>query len=261
MATIMRGQNKSDDDEMVIYLGPILKALRKRLIWIILVAVLCGALAYFATLMFTAPKYRTTFTVYVNNALDSSDKTSISNSDLTASRSLALTYAEIIKGRTVMAAAASEAGIEAQYSTLSKMVNVNSGTTTEIITVNVTTVSPELSKRFADCIIDVSKAQVSSIVDGSSMRVIDEPYLPTGIYSPNYKRNTLIGAFLGAFILVVIIVLREILDNRVRDEQTLAERFGVAILGSIPNQTAASKAGGHYYSYGYENAGKEANKK
>ena len=115
--------------------------------------------------------------------------------------------------------------------------------------------------RYAECIIEIAEEQVSSIVDGSSMRVIDEPYMPTSIYAPNYRRNAILGAVIGALLSLLIVILRELLDNRVRDEDTLEARYGVAILGSSPNQDSASKAGGHYYAYGYANADKEAHKK
>ena len=130
----------------------------------------------------------------------------------------------------------------------------------EIITVQVTTADPRMSKNYAECIISVAQEQVSSIVDGSSMRVIDEPYLPGVINSPDYKKNTILGALIGAVLVVMIVVLRELLDNRVRDEETLEERFGVAILGSIPNYDAAGRASKSYGTYGYGAADKERQK-
>lgn len=258
----------SVDDETVINLAPILKALKKGIPWIIAAAVICGVLAYFGTKLFVTPTYRTQFRVYVNNSQNSSDKTSITNSDLNASRNLASTYAEIIKGRTVLTTAAQKAGLSLGYSKLNSMVNVDLGSATEIIKVSVTTESPELSKEYAGAIIEVAEEQISNIVEGSSMRVIDEPYLPTGIASPSYRRNAILGAAIGAVLVIALIVLREILDNRVRDEETLEERYGIAILGAIPNYDSATKAGSNYSKYGYgygyggyARADKEAQKK
>ena len=251
---------KKTNDAMMIDLVPILKAVRKNCLWIIIVACITGGLAYVGSKMLITPIYQTTFRVYVNNALDTSNKTSISSSDLSASRSLASTYSEIIKGRTVLTLAAKDAGIDVAYNKLNRMVTVNTGSATEIITVYVMTADPLMSKRYAESIIKVAQEQVSSIVDGSSMRVIDEPFLPTAIYSPNYKNNAILGAFVGAFLVFLVVVLRELLNNCVRDEQSLEERFGYAILGSIPNQEAAHKFGSNYYAYGYARADKEAQK-
>ena len=259
MTTSPNGQKRTDD-EFISLAMTLLKAIRKRLLLIIIITVLGGVLAWLGSKMLITPSYQTTFRVYVNNALDTSDKTSISSSDLSASRSLASTYSEIIRGRTVLTSSAEKAGLTASYGKLSRMVSVSTGSATEIITVSVTTADPLMSMRYAESIISVAQEQVSSIVDGSSMRVIDEPYLPTGIYRPNYKRNALLGALIGAFLVLLFIILRELLDNRVRDEQSLEERFGYAILGSIPNQEAAHKSGSNYYAYGYARADKEAQK-
>lgn len=258
MSAVQKDQRRADDE--FVRIVQILRAIRKRIVWVIIAAVIAGVLAWIGSKMFITPKYQTLFRVYVNNALDTADKTSISNSDLSAARLLSTTYAEIIKGRTVLSSAAEKAGLKADYSQLSKMVYVSTSSSTEIITVTVTTTSPALSKQYAECIIDVAKNQVSGIVDGSSMRVIDDPYLPQKRNSPNYRRNALSGAFIGAFIVLLIITLRALLDNRVRDEQTLEERFGYAILGSIPNQNAAGRAGKNYSSYGYGGAEREAQK-
>ena len=246
--------NNANNEAYVIDLVPIFKALRKHILLILVVALLFGAAAWIGTHVFIPPTYRTSFRVYVNNSQDTSEKTTITSSDLSASRSLANTYAEIIRGRTVLKQAAELTGIF--NGSVSNMVNVSTSSTTEIITVSVTTNSPEVSLRLAQNIITVAEEKVAGIVDGSSMRVIDEPYLPGGIYSPHYYRDAAIGALIGLMLTVLIIALIEILDTRVRNEESLEERYGIAILGSIPNQEAARKSGGNYYAYGYARADK-----
>ena len=159
-----------------------------------------------------------------------------------------------VRGRTVLKQAAELTGIF--NGSVSNMVNVSTSSSTEIITVSVTTNSPEVSLRLAQNIITVAEEKVAGIVDGSSMRVIDEPYLPGGIYSPHYTRDAAIGALIGLMLTVLIIALIEILDTRVRNKDSLEERYGIAILGSIPNQEAAKKSGGSYYAYGYARADK-----
>ena len=96
----------------------------------------------------------------------------------------------------------------------------------------------------------VAAGQISGIVDGSSMRVIDEPYLPEGIYSPSVMKYTAVAAFLGLFAVCAIIVIKEILDDRVKDESTLEERMQLPVLGAIPDFDSAGKKGYGYYGYG-----------
>ena len=236
-------------DEETIDILPLLMAIYKKWFLILIAAILFGAGAWLGSHLFLTPTYRTSCRVYVNNMLDSSGKTSVTSSDLNAARSLANTYADIISGRTVLEEAARNIGLERSYSELNHNISVSTGNSSEIITISVVDASPEIAQSLANSIIAVSQDHVANIVDGSSMRVIDEPYLPTGIYSPSYVRNAILGALLGALAMMVVVVLQVLLDNRVMDEDMLEKRFGIVVLGSIPDFDEANKAGS-YGSYG-----------
>lgn len=255
MNELLRQEKRELEDESI-DLGPLLVTLGKAWYILLLSAILFGALIWFGSHVFLTPTYKTNCRVYVNNMLDSSEKTSVTSSDLTAARSLANTYAEIIRGRTVLEEAARRLELPYTYTQLSKMVTVTTSSSSEIITISVETTSPETSRNLCNSIVEVAQAQVASIVDGSSMRVIDQPFLPLNINSPNYRRNAAIGACLGILLAAGVILLRTLVDNRIRDEETLESRFGIVILGSIPSFEEAHKSGGHY-SYGYGKASSE----
>lgn len=244
----------NEDDAAAIDLLPLLLAVLKRW-WIVgWIALLCGLAAFAGTKLLITPTYRTNFTAYVNNRAetDAEQQTVLSNADLSAARSLTYTYAQIIRSRSVLELAAEQANLPYTYSQLSGMVSTSIMSNTEIISVYVTSENPSVSKALAEAIAEVSQSQIASIVDGSSMRIIDEPQLPTDIHSPNYVKTAVIGAALGFLLAVAFIVLREILDDRVKDEEGLESRFGIPILGSVPNTVSAAKMGNNdYYSYGY----------
>ena len=246
MSTAVRNPQVNTNDEMVIDLIPILLAIKKKLHWLVAAALLAGFLAWLISYLFIVPLYQTNFRVYVNNTQNSDGKTSITSSDLSAARSLATTYAQIISGRTVLTEAAASVGLYTGYGTLKGMVDAGPQSNTEIISVNVRAESPELAVAYAESIIQVAEKQISGIVDGSSMRVIEEPFLPEGIHSPSYVKNTAIGALLAIVAVAGIIALKEIFDTRVRDEESLEQRYGIAILGSVPNYELAGKASNNY---------------
>ena len=126
------------------------------------------------------------------------------------------------------------------------MVKIETNSLTEIISASVTAESPELAKTLAEHLADVAQHQVASIVDGSSMRVIDEPYLPTKKYAPSNTKNAAIGAFVGLVLSTMAVALQVVLDDRVRSEESLEERYGIAVLGSIPDYDAARKVSNNY---------------
>lgn len=237
-------RNEAEENE--IDLSAVFAAVKKNLTVILLFAVMCAVLAYAATMLFVAPTYKTSFRVYVNNAVSSEGTTKVTSSDLTASRYLASTYAQIISGRSVLTGAAEKIGYSAGYGRLSNMVTVSSSTTSEIISVSVVAESPAVAVAYANAIIEVAEAQIANVVDGSSMRVIDSPYTPTGRYGPNYTKNAVIGFVLGAALLGGIVVIAALLDNRVKQEEGLEARYGIPVVGSVPNYEAASKSGDKY---------------
>lgn len=247
----------NEEDAASVDLLPLLLAVLKRW-WIIgWITVLCGLAAFAGTKLLITPTYRANFTAYVNNRAEteSEQQTVLSNADLSAARSLTYTYAQIIRSRSVLEMAAEQANLPYNFSQLSGMVSTSIMSNTEIISVYVTSENPSVSKALAEAIAQVSQSQIASIVDGSSMRIIDEPQLPTDIHAPSYGKAAVIGAAIGFLLAVAFVVLREILDDRVKDEESLESRFGVPILGTIPNTASAAKMGGSkYYAYGYGGA-------
>lgn len=240
------------EEENTIDLRPLLRALLRGAWIIILAAVLLGAAAFWGTKMLIAPTYRSSFTAYVNNRTNAESTTSVTSADLSASRSLVQTYAAILTSRTVLEEAAVEAGTNYSYSQMNQMVSTSVVSDTEIITVYVVSTDPVEARDLAQAIADVAPLRVSTIVEGSSMQVVDAPVLPTSRYAPNYQRNTMMGALLGAFLAAALIVLRELMDDHVKDEEALEERFGLPVLGSIPNIAEASRKNNDY---GYSKKG------
>ena len=237
--------------EDVIDVSHVFRALKKKIALILIIGVLFGAVAFGMTYFLMTPLYQTTFTVYVNNKSDlSGEKTnSLSNQDLTAARSLASTYAEIISGRTVLEDAAELCGLDASYKKLHSLVKPQTSDKTEIITVYVKAESPEMALSFAQAIIETAQKQISSIIDGSSMSVVDQPYLPEGQFSPSYTKYTLIGVAAGMLLVILIVVIRAVVDDRILDDSSAEERLGYSILGVIPNLDEAMRNKDAYVGY------------
>lgn len=238
--------NYSVEDDGSIELWPLVRALLRRW-WIVAVAgVALGVVVFVGTLLLVTPQYRAGFTAYVNNRSETDTQTVLSNADLSAARYLTYTYTQIIRSRSVLETAADRVGLDENYSELGDMVSTSILSDTEIISVDVLSEEPATSKAYAEAIAEVAREQISSIVEGSSMQIIDAPVLPTKIATPSYTKNALVGLLLGVFLAAAVIVLRAVLDDRVKGEEELESRFGLPILGSVPNMASAARAGSKY---------------
>ncbi|MCC8075953.1 MAG: hypothetical protein LIO95_08460 [Clostridiales bacterium] len=244
--TVRPGQR---NEVVQIDLLALLSACWKQAWLIILAALIGGSLAYAGTKYFVTPTYRTYFSAYVNNSVEVGTSTTITSSDLSASQSLADTAAGVIESATVLEAAAEQAGVGEEYDAdVSTSVDSESG----IITVYVVTTDPQMSASYARAIADVAAEETSRIVEGSSMQIIDQPKIPTSIYSPSYTRNTMMGLLLGAFLVCAIVVLQELLNDRIQDQAELEARYGISVLGAIPDWSSMGKNQNYSYYYSQE---------
>lgn len=244
------------DDE--IDLLEIFKSLKKHMAAIIAFAILAAIIAGVCLLFFVTPMYRTSFTVYVNNRSGNGEISAVTSSDISASKDLATTYSEIITGRTVLLEAAERCGMSAlKYDALSDLVEAKKSSTSELITVYVQGTSPTNALYLARAIAQSSSAQIDSIVDGSSMRVVDEPYEPEEKFSPHYTRDVAIAFIAAAALACVFFIVLDSMNDDVRDEKTLEEKTGIPVLGAIPDFDVARKKNSKGYGYGYEDAGKQ----
>jgi len=64
---------------------------------------------------------------------------------------------------------------------------------------------------------------------------LDEAVVPQNPSSPNIKRNVVIGFVLGGVLISILVILSEVLDDRVKKPEDIEEVMGITLLGVIPN--------------------------
>lgn len=242
--------NKIENDEIEIDLLRLAKALWRRA-WLIAVSmILCGAVAFSLAAFFIAPKYQSRAVMYVNNSAysaGSSSTSTITSSELTAAKSLVEIYVNILTSRTTMELVAEQAGLDYTYEELKKMVSAGSVDSTEMFEIVATSTSPEEAKLIIETITNILPDRISEIVDGSSVRIVDNANLPSSKSSPNVTSITMIGLLLGFIASCGVIIVIELLDNTIHDEDYLMEKYNLPILAAVPDMTSKKKS----KSYGY----------
>ena len=238
-------------EETQIDLLALANTLLKRWWLIVIAAAVLGAIAFAGAKVLITPTYRSWFTAYINSNVYRGDEDRVTNTELTTSRNLTSTFSTIISSRPAVEAAIQQSGVTRNYG--SSIVSVSTVNNTEILRVNVTTPNPDDSYKIAQAMESISAEYVSRIVNGTTLMVITPSARSGRIFSPNYTRYTLIGAILGAVIMALILILRELLDNRVKETDDLMKRYGYAVMGTIHDLTAHSshKYGAYGYGYGY----------
>lgn len=230
---------QKEDDEVTIDLLGVVKLLWSKAILIICCSIIIGALAFVGTQVFITPVYKAEVTMYVNNRTTSGDAatTTLSASDLQASARLVDTYAAIIRNEAFLGDVAKKMGEGNDPETVEKLmkaVAIDSVNNTEVFRVSVVDPNPEKAAEIANIIVKMAPNRIADIVEGSSVKIINKATVPTDIYSPSYKKNTLIGVAFGFVLIVAIIVIREMSDTTLKSEADFAQ-WNYPLLGSIPD--------------------------
>ena len=227
--------------------------------WLIaVVAVLCAVIAFLGTFYFITPQYRSSAMFYVNNSsLSVGDASfSISTGDISASKSLVNTYIVILKTRETLNDVIDYAGVDRSSGELAGMIRAESVGETQIFRISVTSPDPVEAEKIADAIAYILPKRITSIVEGTSAKIVDSAVLPAGPSSPSYSRNTVLGFVLGAILVVIVLVLRELFNVTIRTEEDIARISSYPVLASVPDMEAPSK-GGYYHSYSQNNMDKK----
>lgn len=220
----------------------LLRLLWKRLWVIILATVIAGIFSAMFSVIFIDATYRTSFKAYIGNKQITEETVSTSTSDLSASKGLMHVYREIVMSRTVLTEAAKESGLyDRGYSLYSSMVKAYVSDDAPVLTVYVETEDPELSLKFAEAIAKIAPEQVSQVVAGSTMKLIDAPTIPKSPYSPNVSSNTVYGALIGMVLSVILLIAVDMIYDKVLEEDDFEGRYQLPVVGRIPDLQLAQK--------------------
>lgn len=224
-------------------LREVFRSVRKKAWIIALSALLVGALFFTYTFCFVAPQYRANVTIYVNNGSNNNNSGSISSTDLAVALRLVNTYVNILKSDTVLEKVVENAGLDLSAENVRKMMTAEPVEETEMFRVMITAPDPNQAAKIANSIAAVAPAEIATIIDGSSAKIIDYAKVPTERYSPSYVVNTIIGIVVGALLAVLYAVLCEVLDSHVKNEEDLARICPIPVIGLIPEMMDEQKSG------------------
>ncbi|MCC8063648.1 MAG: hypothetical protein LIO70_01020 [Clostridiales bacterium] len=240
-------QQAPHSDEIEIDLLALLRALWKQAWLIFAVTLFFGCAGYIITKAAVTPTYQTYFSIYVNNST-LTNISSITSSDIAASQYLAETAADVIGSNSIKKQVAEQADVTVTELSISTSVNTDSG----VVTVYIVTTDPRTAYSCGTALMDIAATEIARIVEGSSVQAIDTPEMPTTYYQPNYLKNVLIAMLLGGALACGLVMLRELMDDKVKGRDDVEAHFDLVNLGSIPDITEAGTGRyGYYAGYGY----------
>lgn len=239
---IVRRQHR----KMEIDLFAVINLFWKEKIIIIFSSIIVALMFLGAVLLFVSPKYAASITLYANNSNSTDINTSISTGDISASVQLVDTYAAIILSDPVIDQVIEQNNLSITSKELLENITIASVNDTEVFRVTVEYVSAEQAASIANSIAEIAPTKIAEIVDGCSVKIVNNAKIPTEKASPSYKKVCILGAAFGFVMSIICIFLVALLDTRIKTESDL-QNWDIPVLGVIPAFAEAEKSSSYAY--------------
>lgn len=228
-----------NEENEVIDLTEILSAVRQHLLELIFVTLAAALVGFMASKFLMTPKYDSSALMIVNTRQDVN--ANVTSDQINSATKLVSTYSIIIKSDTVLQQVIDNLGLNLTYAQLNKRVTVAAVDDTQVMKITVQSDSPEWARQVCEQIITVAPDVIKEAVEAGSVKVISNPSLATEPVSPNIMKNTMLAAAVGFVLVIGIIVLQVLLDNKINTEEDVTKYLDMTVLGVIPQYDQGGK--------------------
>ncbi|HEW1784804.1 TPA: capsular polysaccharide biosynthesis protein CpsC [Streptococcus pneumoniae] len=211
------------------------RALWKRKLVILLVAIITSSVAFAYSTFVIKPEFTSTTRIYVVVNRNQEEKSGLTNQDLQAGTYLVKDYREIILSQDVLEEVISDLKLDLTPKGLANKIKVTVPVDTRIVSVSVNDRVPEEASRIANSLREVAAQKIISITRVSDVTTLEEARPAISPSSPNIKRNILIGFLAGGVGTGVIVLLLELLDTHVKRPEDIEDTLQMTLLGVVPN--------------------------
>ena len=226
---------KNQDNQTVeIDVLSLVKSLWRRKFLIVVTAFVMAIITLGYNTFIIKPNYTSSTRIYVVNR-QPSDNSTLTNQDLQAGSYLVKDYKEIILSQDVLAKVISDLKLNMQPSALAKKITVTVPTDTRIVAIAVSDGDAKEAARVANSLRQVAAEKIIAVTKVADVTTLEEAEVPNSPSSPNIKRNTLIGFLTGGALISMVIIIVEVLDDRVKKPEDVEEALGITLLGVVPN--------------------------
>ena len=223
-------EKQYESDEIEIDLKELFFELMNNWVMIVISTILVAMIAFCISKFIMVPQYTSTSQLYVF-----SKSTSITSlTDLQTSTNLTNDYKVVITGRPVLEKVIENLKLDETYGSLKEKIQVNNPSNSRILEITVTNADPKTAKAIADEIADVGAAFIKTKMDQDAPSVLQYGYVATGPVSPNTTMNIVLGAAIGAFLAIAIVIITYLLNDTIMSADDIERKLGMHVLGTLP---------------------------
>ena len=197
--------------------------------WLILLSLAVGASAALAyTKICVTPQYQASSMIYV---LGTTGGESI-NIDL--SRKLTAAFITLSKSRPVINEAIQKVGADLSYESVAGMVTVENPADTSMLKTTVTSADPKLAKDLSNAMSDTLAMRIQEVMNKDKPSTVEKAIEPQYPVTPNTTKNMMLGGLLGAALMMGILVIRFLMDDRIKNQDDVEHYLQLNVLATVP---------------------------
>lgn len=206
------------------------KELRKKIVLIIVCAILGGAVMGVYSFFIATPIYQSTSKLYIL-----SKTTSITSlADIQVGSSLASDYVELIKSRPVVLTVIKDMDLDTSYDAMVNNLIVENVSDTRLVKITVSDTDPERAKLIANKFAKVAKVQISNIMRTDEPTIAEAAVVKRTPVSPNKRKNILMGILIGIVLSCGYVTIRFLMDDTIKDPDDVTKYLELDNLAIVP---------------------------
>lgn len=203
--------------------------------WLIaILAVVIGGGSYAFSKLTSVPQYTSAGTLYIDTQKESKTDDVNASSIQTAAKLLP-TYIKVLESTPFLEVISDDLNNKYSAASILKMISYTAVEDTNLIMIEVKASDSHDSYLIAKSIMRNAPSRIAQVFEGGSVKVIEYPEESSSAESDSAFQKGIIGFIAGAAIAMLIIFLINLFDTRVKSSDELTSRYGLPILGEIPN--------------------------
>jgi capsular polysaccharide biosynthesis protein len=202
--------------------------------FIVILAVLVGGATYTYFKITSIPEYKSTSRILVSTE-GQQTSTDVNASSLTNAANLLPTYIDVLQSKAFLGIVSDDLDNKYSVSDITDMLTLETVTDTNIILVTVKNSDAHVAYLVCSSIVNNAPSEIARVFGGGSTKQTEYPEEATKAEPLHTARNAVIGFLAGAAVAMVIIFLVNMFDTRVKSKDELVSKYGLPILGEVPN--------------------------
>lgn len=216
-------------------LRQLFEIVRRNLLLIVAVTVLFAAGGYLGTTFLITPQYEASAMLIVNSREGQQLQGSVTNDSLNSAKQLVETYSVILKSDTVLDQTIEDLNLPLTYDQLAAKVSITAVNDTQVMKITVQDADANLAKDIVSNIVEQAPDVIINTVKAGSVEVVSDASANPNPVSPSKSRNTALAGMLGCVLVVGILFMKSLFNNRIMTESDISQKLALPILGVIPD--------------------------